>query len=52
MSGAPAPSFSIGQIREAVRSAGIAAVAQLAEHVICNLEVAGSIPVGGFRNTS
>ena len=25
-----------------------AAVAQLAERVICNLEVTGSIPVGGF----
>jgi hypothetical protein len=28
--------------------ARIATVAQLAEHLICNLEVTGSIPVGGF----
>jgi len=34
-----------GTIRRA-----FAAVAQLAEHVICNLEVAGSSPVGGFWN--
>ena len=30
------------------RERGVAAVAQLAERVICNLEVAGSIPAGGF----
>jgi hypothetical protein len=28
----------------------LAALAQLAEHLICNLEVAGSIPVGGFAD--
>jgi len=26
----------------------VAAVAQLVEHMICNLEVVGSSPIGGF----
>lgn len=47
LQGAPRPTRNSAPIN-LLDSANLAAVAQLVEHMICNLEVVGSSPIGGF----